>query len=277
MRFPMILALLAGLAVPPAPAGESRATTTEEILETPGGRPVAILLPGAVARRGEEKEGYVRVVVEGWMRVSPQASSLEAPSAPAAPLSPPAGGAAATEVARAVSGRITLKLPTGEIHYAAGSKVLLLGDPQRLEVRRAELAQAYQSEGRALREEIAALEARKAGALNSNENFTQASQSLDRTKKQLAAKNRELQSLQAAFAGKEQALLEEFKTAETFADPGGVYRLEPPVPGEYRVWASYAEGDRMYRWYLPALVGDSAVTLDLAAGKPGEDPFLASP
>jgi hypothetical protein len=273
MRFPMILALLAGLAVPPAPAGESRATTTEEILEAPGGRPVAILLPGAVTRRGEEKDGYIRVVVEGWMRVSPQASSLETPSNPAA--SPPA---AATDVARTVSGRITLKLASGEIRYAAGSRVLLLRDPPRLEARRAELAQSYQIEGRALREEIAALESRKAGALNSTENFTQASQNLDRTKKQLAAKNRDLQSLQGTFAGKELALLEEFKTAETFADPGGTYRLEPPAPGEYRIWASYTEGDRVYRWYLPAMVGNSgAVTLDLAAGKPGEDPFLAAP
>lgn len=277
MRFPMILALLAGLAVPPAPAGESRATTTEEILEAPGGRPVAILLPGAVARRGEEKDGYVRVVVEGWIRISPRASILETPSAPAATPPAPVDGAAATEVAKTVSGRITLKLASGEIRYAAGSKVLLLGDPQRLEARRAELALAYQAEGRALREEIATLEARKAGALNSTENFTQASQNLDRTKKQLAAKNRELQSLQAAFAGKEQALLEEFKTAETFADPGGIYRLEPPAAGEYRIWASYAEGDRVFRWYLPATVRDSAVTLDLAAGKPGEDPFLATP
>jgi hypothetical protein len=277
MRFPMILTLLAGLTVLPVPAEESRTTTTEEILDAPGGRPVAILLPGAVARRGEEKDGYVRVVVEGWIRASSQAPSLETPSAPVVPKPAPAGSAA-PEVAKAISGRITLKLATGEIRYAAGSKVLLLGDPQRLEVRRAELAQAYQTEGRGLREEIAALEARKAGALNSSENFTQASQNLDRAKSQLAAKNRELQALQAKFAGKEQALLEEFKTAETFADPGGVYRLEAPASGEYRVWASYAEGDRIYRWYLPAIVGSSApVSLDLAAGKPGENPFLASP
>ena len=272
MRFPMILALLAGVTAPSALPEDHRVTATEELLEAPGGHPVAILLPGATVRRGEQKDGYVHVVVEGWVRA-------EEPSAPATPPQPePSVPIPSPDSRGAVSGRITLKLASGDIRYGAGSRVMLLGNVQRLEVQRGELAAAFQTEGRALREEIAALEARKASALSSSENFTKASQNLDRTKSQLAGKTREYQSLQARFAARELALLEEFKTAETFADPAGAYRLEVRAPGEYRIWASYAEGDLVYRWYLPVSVGkEGTVTLDLVAGKPGNDPFLASP
>src|SRR5437867_95930 len=278
MKSLMVLMLLSGASLSGVLAEEVRSAGGEEVLETPGGHPIAVLLPGAVRRTLEEKDGYVRIVVEGWVRAgAPSVQGAIPPPTFPPPIQPPAAPGP-SPVAPEVSGRITLRLASGEVRYGAGARIMLLGKAAQLEAKRVALVSSYQQESRALREEIVALEIEKRQALNSSDNFTRAGQNLDAAKRRLATKQGEFQALEAKYDAREQALLEEFKVVEVSADPGGAYRVGGIVPGEYRVWATFSEGPSVYRWYRPLTVeGERGLTLDLAAGKAGDDPFLVGP
>ena len=279
MKMSIASAMLAGLLLGAAPADVPPATHTDDLLDAPGGHPIAILLPGTARKVVEAKDGYVKVVVEGWIRQEGAGSVVEAPPAPTGSVvqAPPASTPSATPVA-SLSGRIEIQLPTKEIRYGAGARVLLLGNLAQLEPRRAELAAAYQSEVRDLEAQIAQLEAAKRKALNSSENLNQASKNLDQAKASLARKTQELGAIKAKYGALGDSLAEKFKVADTLADPGGEYHFVGVAPGEYRLRAWFSDQGAEYRWYLPASVSAQQDTLlNLTSATPGQDPFLRTP
>src|SRR5262245_17547198 len=164
MKTATILALLtlAALAIAPAPPPDSGGPV--EILDTPGGRPIAILLSGPRPRVLEEREGFVKIALEGWVR-STAATGAPPPSAvaPGGGVEPGPASAAGTG---SVSGSILVTLPGGEVRKGAGARVVLLGRIGELEAARRELVAAYQPASQKLQEEIAGLEAKRAAALN---------------------------------------------------------------------------------------------------------------
>jgi hypothetical protein len=270
-------AILAGLLLGAAPAEIPPSSHTEELLDSPGGHPVAVLLPGTARRVVEAKDGYVKVVVEGWIRQGAIPPQAEVPPATPPPLPAPAPAAPPEPVA-SLSGRIEIRLVNKQVRYAAGARVLLLGNVAELEPRRLALASAYQSEVKGLEAEIAQLEADKRRALNSSENLTQASNNLDQAKAALVRKNSEFGAIQTKYATLADALVEPYKVAEAAAGPGGEYRLEGLAPGEYRLRAWFSEPGAEYRWYVPASVSaKKATVLDLSSAKAGLDPMLQAP
>src|SRR5437867_5823186 len=237
MKTLSVCAILAGISLAGALAGETPSSHPDEVLDAPGGRPIAILLPGASRHIVEEKDGYLKVVVEGWIR-------SEAPEAPGRQGTDPAPtgnqpasskegevSSLASPSETSLSGRIEIRLGSGEIRYGAGARVLALGNVAELEARRSTLSTAYRSESRDLQDQIQTLEAEKRQALNSSDNLAQATQNLDRAKVRLDKASKELGSLQEKYVALGEALLLEFKVAEAFADPGGVYRMVGLSPG----------------------------------------------
>src|SRR5262245_53060589 len=124
----LALLALAALAATPAPAPEPGGPV--ELLDAPGGRPIAMLLSGPRPRVLEQREGYVKVALEGWMR----AGAADAATPP--PALPSAGGAEAGTAPASLgnlSGSILVTLPGGEVRKGAGARVALLGKIDELE------------------------------------------------------------------------------------------------------------------------------------------------
>lgn len=261
--------LLAALFVAASLLGAQPSIHTEEILDAPGGHPIAILLPGANPRVVQEEGGYGKIVVEGWIRLAPPSSSAPAATAPAAEE---------RVASSSVTGRIEIRLPSKEVRYGAGARVMLLGHSEDLESRRATLAAAYEKEMGALREKTAVYEAAKRKALNSSDNLGQATKNLDQAKADLARNQRNIEQVQKKYDTLEEGLLQEFKVRESTASPSGEYRLEGIDPGTYRLRVWFTEQGSAYRWYLPVQVlAQKDTTLDLTASKPGQDAFLTLP
>jgi hypothetical protein len=271
-------AILAGLLLGAAPADLPPSTHTEELLDSPGGRPVAVLLPGSARRVVEAKDGYVKVVVEGWIRQEGAPPQSEAPAVTAPPPLPAPTPALPAASVASLAGRIEIRLKNKEVRYGSGARVMLLGNLAELEPRRVALASAYQAEVKDLEAQIAQLEADKRRALNSSENMSQASSNLDQAKAALVRKNRELGAIQQKYSTLGDALVEPYKVAEVAAGPGGEYHLDGIAPGEYRLRAWFSEGGAEYRWYVPASVSAQKGTiLDLNSDKAGQDPLLQAP
>ena len=275
MRSTGLFTLLAIAALTLAPAADPEHGSPAEVLDAPGGRPVAILLSGAQPRVLEQREGYVRIALEGWVRAGGVPGTAAPPPAAGGvlPVDPEAGGAGA------VSGSIVVALAGGEVRKGAGARVALLGRVPELEVARRELAAAYQPEARRMEEEIARIEASRRAALNSSDNLGQATQSLDRAKRDLAAKQKELAALQTTYEAREGVLVERHAQQEVRAGEDGSFRFAGVAPGEYRLWAIYSVSEAAeYRWYLPVRVQPGPDTaLELTSRKAGEDPFLTIP
>jgi hypothetical protein len=273
MRLSITCLILAGLSLGAVLADDPPPSShSDEMLDAPGGHLIAIVLPGTARRIVETKQGYVKVVVEGWIRQeeAPKNAETAPPPPPAVPSAPMS--------AQSISGRIEVRLASKEVRYGAGARVMLLGNIAELEPRRVALASAYQSEVRDLQAEIAALQAAKHQALNSSENFTQATKSLDQTKSSLARKSQELGAIQDKYEKLGESLVQQFKVAEVDADPGGEYHLEGMAPGEYRLRAWFSDQGSDYRWYLPASVtAQKNTVLDLSGAKAGQDPFFQGP
>jgi len=279
MRSTGLLTLAALAAVTLAPAAAPDPGNPVEVLDTPGGRPVAILLSGAQPRVIEQREGYARISLEGWVRAPGTADSAP-PSEPApapAPVPPPA--APLSSATGSVSGSILVTLPSGETRKGAGARVVLLGQLAELEVARREAAAAYRPAAQKIEEEIARLDAQRRAALNSSDNLGQATQTLDRTKKDLAARQKDFASLKATSTAREGVLVDKYAVQAVHAGEDGSFRFAGVPPGEYRLWAIVPGSDATeFRWYLPARVEAGADTvLDLTSRKPGEDPFLTNP
>jgi hypothetical protein len=280
--------LLLGMVLGLAWTAESQSTHPEEVLDAPGGHPIAILLPGAARRIVEEKNGYARIVVEGWIQGKDAAQAGQEPGskAPAESVagiptaSIPALESSAPQAATSasLSGRVEIRLPSGQTLYGAGARVVLLGNVPELERRRSALLGEYQAKARGLEAEIEDLESQKKAALNSSENLTQATKALDQIKAQLAQKQTELQGMGKNYVTASGTLIEGFKTLEAAADPGGAYRLDHLAPGEYRVWGLFSDSGLSYLWYLPATIAaGKAAQLNLTADNREKDPFLPTP
>ncbi len=275
MRSAGLFILLAVAALTLAPAADSEHGNPAEVLDAPGGRPVAILLAGAQPRVLEQREGYVRIALEGWVRASGSVDT--APAAPPAGSAPPDNPQTAGP--GAIVGSIVVTLSGGEVRKGAGARLALLGKVAELEAARRDLAADYQPEARRIEEEIARLEARRRASLNSTDNLGQATQSLDRAKRDLAARQKDLAALQATYEGREGVLVQRYAQQEVRAGEDGSFRFAGVAPGEYRLWAIYSVNEATdYRWYLPVRVGPGTdASMDLASRKPNEDPFLTIP
>jgi len=288
MRMPVLFVLVLLLVHPAVWGGDSPPTGADEVvLDAPGGRPVAILLSGAVRRTGEEREGFLRVTVEGWIRLprtsseSGQASSSppalnQASPPPSSMLPLPEPPATAVE-GSGLWGQIRVTLPSREVRYGAGARVVLLAPVEDLDAHWAELKNRYEHERLALEKEIESLQRDQEGALSSSDNFYEASHRLERAKAVLAARQKDRQLLPAKYVSRLDELFQRYRVAEAAADPAGRYEIPNLVAGRYRLLATFTVGEVAHRWYLPLeKSSEGGLRFDLNTDDSGTDPYFGT-
>jgi len=248
------------------PSGEGE----EVVLDAPGGRPIAILLSGARRTNGDVRDGFVRVTLEGWIRLAADAAPANPSEAP-----PPGVGTEAAVSGPTLSGNVTTLLPSGEVHFGAGARIILLGRCEDLEAERLSLESRYTSEQEDLKKEDEALALEQQRALSSSDNLHEATQRLDRAKAAIAARKRKREKLSETYRQKLEDLFRRHQVAETTADSRGWYRFTNLSPGTYRLLAVSTVGESVHRWYLPLeMPADGDVQLDLGESNTGNDPYL---
>jgi len=251
---------------------EATAVAPEEVLDAPGGKPIAILLPGAVRSTVETREGYARIHLEGWVRLPGTASPTAGPGpAPVAPPAPP-------EVPRgALSGTVAAALSSGEIRYGAGARVAVLGPAEGLEPAWRDLKAGFEKEKADLEGRILDLKDREKGALASSENLTEATQSLDRARRSRVEAEKEREELRERYARKVDDLFRRHQVAEVAADIGGRYSFPALPKGKHYLLAILTTGEGVRRWYLPVEVGAQGGTIqDLRPDSTGPDPYFGT-
>jgi hypothetical protein len=252
--------------------GEGAAVAARgELLDFPGGHPIALLLSGATALpTGESREGYVQVALVGWIRSPGTAPAAEPESIPSPP---PAASAAAPYL----SGVIAAPLPSGEVRYGSGARVAVLGPKEELDAAWSELKGSFEKESAALDLRIEEARLQEKNALASSENLTQASQNLDRAKTARKQAERDKQELRNRFASRADGLFRSHQVAESIADAEGRYSFEFLPPGSYRLLAVFTLGSEERRWYLPVeTTSAGGVRKDLKGDDTGPDPFFGA-
>ena len=270
MKSVAVLFLLLPLVCTAVRGEEAAASAPEEILDAPGGKPIAILLAGAVRNQGETRDGYVRVRVEGWIRLPGTAPPAVAPAR--APLPAPAVSSAVP-----LSGIIVTTLPSGEARYGSGAKVVLLGRVPELDAAWSRLKEGYDRERADLEARTEDLKLQEKSALSSTDNMTQASQKLDRVRKMLRQAQQEKQDLKTRYATRADELFRTHQAAETVADAEGRYAFSNAAPGSYRLLAIQTLSGAAATWYLPVEVPASGGAIrDLRSSDPGSDPYFGT-
>jgi hypothetical protein len=257
----VLLALIIMVALGRTDDAES-SRTEEVVLDVPGGHPVAILLSGASRTLGEEKNGFVKVTIEGWLRLGDgrESQMLIAP--------PP--------VTLGLSGQIRVDLSSGEARYGAGARVMLLGRVDELEQERTELVKQFEEERTELAQNIVQMEEEAKNALNSSNNFREATAQRDRTLATMAAREKELHNLSLLFRARLDELFARHQVATTLADEGGHYFFPDAKAGRYHLLASFTRGETSHRWYLPLdWSGIEERVVDLTGDGIGTDPYRA--
>jgi hypothetical protein len=257
------LLLLPLLVSAPGASEPSAGRATLELLDAPGGKVTAVLLPGAPTRILEQREGYVRVVVEGWIRATEGGASGPAP----APAPPAAAGPA-------LAGRIETPGKSGERRPGAYARVAVLAASEQLDRDREALQRAYRSERESLERRIGELEAAGKKALNSSDNMTEAARRADQIRSELAGRRKELEGLDARFAGQAGELYRKHQLAETVADPGGNFVFPSLPPGRYRLAVTASDASSTWHGYAPAEVPPGGGGwVDLTADEAKNTPF----
>jgi hypothetical protein len=263
-----------------AAASEPAATAEEVLLDRPGGRPVAILLAGAPRKLGEERDGFVRVTLEGWVRVpggaDPGSGVVPTPgSEPAAPAPAPP-----SPVPRAprLSGILRTGFASRILAGAASVRLLLLGPSADLDPRYAQLRAEHDAERAKLDTEIEALQREKETALNSQDNFREASKGKDRAAAAIAAREKQRRSLAEKYTAGLEELFERYRVAETTADASGAFAFPEAPAGSYRLLAVARRGEEVRRWYVPVtLPAEGGTRIELGPETVGDEPYIEQP
>jgi len=218
----------------------------------------------------EERDGWKRVRLEGWVRGS-AATDVPGPSGSASPVLadvpvvPPSPSRQAS-----VQGVLVPDLKEGGTP-GGGVLVLLVRDTESLgsEHRRAgaECRSRLETEDRTL--EGLRKDAEK--SLNSSDNFREASSRSDQAKRKLAAEQKARRDLVKECRARAQAVFEKEVAARAISDPAGRFEFQGVAPGRYRAVAFETTGDSPRVWsYTLEVEGGGPRVLDPAADRSPE-------
>ena len=271
MKHLAALALMLVLFHAAARGEEAAAAGPEEVLDAPGGRSIAILLPGASRTTVEVREGYARIRLEGWIRLPGTASAASLPVP--VPALPPASGAPAC----VLCGSVSATLASGETRYGAGARVALLGSVDELEPAWTGLKESFEEETAELDARILSLQDQEKKALASSDNLTEATRTLDRTRSSLRKAQGERLEIREGYAKRADDLFRAHQVTEVAADPAGSYSFSSLPPGRYYLLAILTTGEGVRRWYLPVEVGpQGAARVDLRSEVTTPDPYFGA-
>jgi len=267
MRLPILLfvSIVAVLLLSWLPA--SRAETGEvAVLDGPRGNWLATVRADVSLEVLEERDGWRRVRLEGWIAGAAGSVSSAAASGTAAAG---AAVAAAPTPAPAADRGVTVSgvlLPTAAEQSAtpgAGLVVLLVGVLDALDEEHARAGQECRD---ALAESQHEVDARRDDyrkQMNSTDNFKEAAQRNDRAKKALhEAERAQGERLEACRRTADQ-LFQAHAVRRAISDMAGRFEFDHVPGGSYRILASEIGGEAPRAWAFDCLVtGDGPVVID---------------
>jgi hypothetical protein len=236
------------------------------VLDGPRGNWLATVRGDVSLEVLEERDGWSRVRLEGWI-----AGSAASGSAPAAPGTAAAGMAlpAAPTPSPASEGGVTVSgvlLPTAAEQSAtpgAGLVVLLVGALEALDEEHAHAGQECRD---ALAESQHEVDARRDDyrkQMNSTDNFKEAAQRNDRAKKALQQAERAQRERVEACRRTADQLFQTHAVRRAISDMAGRFAFDRVPSGNYRIVASEIGGEAPRAWAFDCLVkGDGPVVID---------------
>lgn len=177
----------------------------------------------------EERDGWRRVRVEGWIPV-PESQGAASPAG-----GDPAPATGETHVGATVHGILPSK---GGFNPAdEGMIVFLVSDPDGFDRDHVRVGVECRGQVAGRRERVVALRGELDRALSSSENFRDAAGSHDRLRDQLAEAEQDLQGRLGACRRRAAAIVMERAVRRTAPDGSGRFELKHVAPGRYRVIA----------------------------------------
>jgi hypothetical protein len=271
-------ALAAGLGVSAAAAVAAWAAGEAGLVlfDAPRGAWLAEVRPDAPVVVIEERDGWRHVRVEGWI---PAREGSPAPAGGAAAASGSAPTAARIAVAPAGSGasvRGVLAPRPGMTPSTVGANlvVILVGDLERLDAEQASIGERCQITIQDFDRQLAEIQIRLNTALNSTNNFTEASRRSDRAKAdRAAATSGRAAALKACF-DQSDALYDRYALARVGSDTTGQYEFRGVADGVYRIVARDRAAGTTRVWALPcAVAGGAPITIDAVTAPAAPDPY----
>lgn len=253
------------------------------LLDAPRGAWLGTLRGDVTLTVIEQRDGWQRVRIEGWVAGSgaPAAAPSTGAAAPVtaavpgidgipADSTPPPAGVAGTRV----RGVLRPAEDAKEAAPGAGLVVLLVPDDEALAGERAAAEQSCRAGLREVDQRIASLEQRRRQALNSSDNFRQATSENDRVRAELAQATKERGEQVRRCRQEAEAVFLARALQRSISDAAGRFEFERVTPGRYRVVATDATIDPPRFWVLDCRVsGEREIVLDQRADRSGDDPY----
>ncbi len=270
----IVLALItAALLLGPGPG---RAGVGDMILfDAPRGAWLAAVRAGAPMSVVEEREGWRRVRLEGWIPTATAqgTGSSESGGGPEAPQLLPAQAPSATEESGASVRGVLLPSGTGA-SAGAGLIVMLISDLETFDREHGRAGEECRTRVKEVGERLDQLRADLSRALNSTDNFRAAAQRNDHLKLQIQETEKERSDRIRECRGSADAILDRHAVQKTISDARGTFEFPHVAPGRYRVVATEPAADPPRTWSLECNVaGADAIILDPRRDRSPVDPY----
>jgi hypothetical protein len=233
----------------------------------------------------EEREGWRRVRLEGWMPAPAGEGAGERPTPGTAPpaVAPPMAQGTVVSPGSAPAGAPAEGMIEGILFPLAGMQpatpgadlvVRLVGDLEHLDADHKTLGDECRGEIARDDARVADLESAARHALNSSENFHEAAARSDRAKADLARTRAERDETMEGCRRRADALFDRYAVVRTLSDASGRFAFHKVVPGRYRILAVLHGSGASRSWCLPAdIEAGQDLVLDPRTLAPGPDPY----
>jgi len=229
------------------------------LLDAPRGAWLGELRKDAPVQVIEERDGWRRIRIEGWVRDT-------------APLPPGAPGAAAPSMA-VLRGVLTPRPGMQPATVGGGLAVLFVPDLPGTDAAHRALGEPCRAALAEIDTRLAALQDEVQASLNSSSNFKEAAQRNDRAKAALAAAQKERTDRLADCRGQAEAFFSERAVARTVSDAAGRFEISGLAPGRYRVVAMERTAAGARGWSMSADVPGGADARLEGRAADGPDPY----
>ena len=235
----LVPAMLGVPMVGSAEGPESTLSSATDLMSEPGGAREAVLLPGASVRVIETRDGWSRVVLEGWVRAEAGAPDSQPPSAPPKLAIPQDGG---------ISGAIFVTDAKGRTAVGAGIALRLMTDASAAASEISTIRGECDASGAAMKAEAAALKDRGDRAMKTIENPSKAFEAYDEAKRQRMEKVRQIKQHDDECAARVETVYDAHAALRALSDSEGRFALAHVPPGRYTLHASFEAGGTRHEW-----------------------------
>jgi hypothetical protein len=251
--------------IPPGRAGTGDLT----LADAPRGTWLATVRADAPLSVLEERDGWKRVRIEGW---------LPGGAVPRGETPPTGAGPADDASSPWAEGGATVKgvlLPNdGGAAAGSGLIVLLLSGLEDLDSAHRRMGEACTGSVGEVDSRIDRLESELAKALNSSANFREATQRNDRLKAEIKEARKERAVRLGECRHNADGLFDHHAIRRSISDARGAFEFDGVPPGRYRVVATEAGRDAPRAWSLDCVVGGAeTLVLDPRSDRSPVEPY----